>query len=98
MDKVHDEDAEHDACADEGGFGLKAVVDVVRVVGDGARLGDVPRGSGLWVLRIAHVAATLVIDGDGEECDQEGVGEYVDERWEDVQDVHDGFAEEDEHG
>ena len=60
-DELAEEDGEHDAGARKGPFGLLAVVDVVGVVGDRARLCDVPWRAGLGVLGIAHVGAGLIV-------------------------------------
>ena len=53
--------------------------------------GKVPRCTGLWVLRVAHIGGCLVTDADGVEGDKGGVDQDGDNRVEDGADEHDAF-------
>ena len=88
-DEVDGEDAQHCAGGGEGSFGLGAVEEVLGVVRDGAGFGNVPGWAILGVFGIGGVGGGLVVEGNGVEGDQDGVEEDREDRWEDVEEVHD---------
>lgn len=67
--------SQNDDGAGKGRFRLLTISDKVLVLGDRARLGDVPRQAGLGPLGITHIRACLIYYGDNVDSDHGGVGE-----------------------
>lgn len=95
---VDHHDSQHRARACEASFRLFAVSNIVLVVRHVTILGDVPGGAGLLVIRVCGVAAGLVVDGDNPENEDTRVDDGGEDRRKDVEHVHDGLDEHDEHG
>ena len=60
--EVCEEYGENSARAGESSFGLRAVMHVLGVEGDGAGFGDVPGWAVLRVLRVGGIGGGLVVD------------------------------------